>query len=184
MPAKVNRRIASKTELDFYPTPPIGTESLLRVFPLQGDILEPCCGDGAMAKVFEAHGFKVTAHDIVDRGYGTVKDVFSVTDKYCNIVTNPPFNLADQIFHHVYPLATRSVCMLLRTSFLEGQSRYENLFKVNPPTDVYVFSKRLSMYKNGLQTKGSGTYCFSWFVWDKYTEHWGTKLHWIPPPSK
>jgi hypothetical protein len=33
-------------------------------------IWEPCCGDGAMARVLEAHGHHVVATDLVDRGYG------------------------------------------------------------------------------------------------------------------
>jgi hypothetical protein len=55
---------------DFYPTPPWVTEALLRRVRLPRGILEPCCGDGAMARVLEAHCRRVVATGLVDRGYG------------------------------------------------------------------------------------------------------------------
>ena len=46
------------------------TEALLRTVCLPKRIWEPCCGDGAMARVLESHGHHVVATDLVDRGYG------------------------------------------------------------------------------------------------------------------
>jgi len=48
------------------------TEALLRRVRLPTGIWEPCCGDGAMARVLEAHGHCVVATDVVDRSYGEV----------------------------------------------------------------------------------------------------------------
>jgi hypothetical protein len=56
---------------NFYRTPPGVTKALLRNVPLpKGKIWEPCCGDGAMARVLESHGHRVVATDLMDRGYG------------------------------------------------------------------------------------------------------------------
>ena len=45
-------------------------EALLRRVRLPNGIWEPCCGDGAMARVLESHGHRVVGTDLVDRGYG------------------------------------------------------------------------------------------------------------------
>jgi hypothetical protein len=80
---------------DFYSTPAWMTEALLRRVRLPKGIWEPCCGDGAMAQVLEAHGHRVVATDLVDRGYGEAgRDFLAETqlpDGVTAIVTNPPY---------------------------------------------------------------------------------------------
>ena len=95
-----NRRIVSSEGDDWYPTPAWGTEALLKYETFEGNILEPCCGDGSMSKVLKTTGNTVISSDLVDRGYGEVKDFFEVTNKYDNIVTNPPYNIASKILDH------------------------------------------------------------------------------------
>src|SRR5947208_1977198 len=90
--ANFNRRLLDTSGPDFYPTPAWGTKALLRYEVFQGPVLEPCCGNGAMAKVLEETGYKVIASDLHDRGYGTTRDFFDYKPKEAlNIVTNPPF---------------------------------------------------------------------------------------------
>ena len=60
----------ARQDRDFYPTPAWVTEALLRRVRLPDGIWEPCCGNGAMAQVLEAHGHRVVGTDLVDRGYG------------------------------------------------------------------------------------------------------------------
>src|SRR4051812_50069493 len=60
----------ARHDRDFYPTPDWVTEALLRRVRLPKGIWEPCCGNGAMALVLEAHGHHVVGTDLVDRGYG------------------------------------------------------------------------------------------------------------------
>jgi hypothetical protein len=61
-----------RQEDNFYRTEAWATEALLRLpdVRLPNGIWEPCCGDGAMARVLEAHGHSIVATDLVDRGYG------------------------------------------------------------------------------------------------------------------
>ena len=59
-----------RQDRDFYPTPAWPTEALLRWVRLPNGIWEPCCGDGAMARVLESQGHRVVGTDLVDRGYG------------------------------------------------------------------------------------------------------------------
>lgn len=76
-----NRRLVPAEGPDFYPTPDWGTTALLSWVTFDGSILEPCCGDGAMAEVIKAAGYKVKASDIIDRGYGEVRDFLTIEGK-------------------------------------------------------------------------------------------------------
>src|SRR5919112_2512835 len=84
-----------RQEQNFYPTPAWVTEALLRTVRLPKGIWEPCCGNGAMARVLESHGHRVVATDLVDRGYGEAdRDFLAETrlpDGVTAIVTNPPY---------------------------------------------------------------------------------------------
>ena len=59
---------------DFYPTPDWVTACLLRHVRLRGPVWEPCCGDGAIARVLQAHHYLVVASDAEDRGFGTLAE--------------------------------------------------------------------------------------------------------------
>src|SRR5258708_660223 len=80
---------------DFYPTPDWVTQALLKHVTLRAPVWEPCCGDGAMARVLERAGHKVVAKDLVDRGFGRGGvDFFECTSfpVGCRtMVTNPPY---------------------------------------------------------------------------------------------
>jgi hypothetical protein len=99
---------------DFYRTPESVTEALLRRVRLPKGIWEPCCGDGAMARVLEAHGHHVVSTDLVYRGYGEGdRDFLTETrlpDGITAIVTNPPYGgeLLRRIVDHALEL-TRPV---------------------------------------------------------------------------
>lgn len=177
-----NRRIVEAEGPDFYPTPAWGTQALLNHVKFTGAILDPCCGDGAIAEVMKASGYDVVASDIIDRGYGEQRDFLDIKDRYPNIVTNPPFNVAESLLHHALQIADAKVCFLLRTAFLESRRRHKLFYKDRPPTAVLVFSERLSMYPKGQEVEGGGTTSYSWFVWDKAVHR--TEVIWIPPGLK
>jgi hypothetical protein len=84
-----------RQDRDFYPTPAWVTAALLRRIRLPNGIWEPCCGDGAMARVLEAHGHRVVGTDLVDRGHGEAGRDFlaepRLPDGVTAIVTNPPY---------------------------------------------------------------------------------------------
>lgn len=167
---------------DFYPTPGWVTQAILEREFLPGKILEPACGDGAicieLAKSGYVPGVDFSASDLIDRGYGAVQDFLTTDVSYDTIITNPPFKLANEFVKKGYALSREKLIMLLRIQFLEGQKRKKEIFDVIPPSKIYVFSKRITMYPHGRRTAGSGTMCFGWFVWDKkITEQ--TKVYWV-----
>ena len=154
---------------DFYPTPPEGTEALLRVEKFDGPIWEPACGDGAICKVLEARGHKVIATDLVDRGYGTPRTDFLMeyAPRAPNIVTNPPFKMVAPFMRKALDLSTGKVAMLLRVACLAGAERRE-IYERTPLARVWVFSKRITMWRGGVEASHSGGMTdFAWFVWDR-----------------
>jgi hypothetical protein len=158
------------TEKDhFYPTPPEATAALLRLERFEGGIWEPACGDGAISTVLEAAGHRVVSSDLVDRGFGTPRVDFLMEHKLAapNIITNPPFKLAEEFAFHGLALGARKIAMLLRLAWLEGIERKE-LFELTPIARVHVSSRRLSMKRGGTdQGKGGGSMvAFAWFVWE------------------
>ena len=179
-----NRRIIDAEGPEFYPTPEWGTLALLKYVKFDGRILEPCCGDGAMARVLLSAGCSVDASDITYRGYGKVCDFLNIKARYANVVTNPPFNVAATLLDHALLIAEKKVCFLLRTAFLESQTRYRLFYENRPPSEVLVFSERLSMYPKGHEAEVGGTTSYSWFVWDQTRADSDTKITWIAPGLK
>lgn len=179
---RFNQRVIELQGPDFYPTPAWGTAALLRHVKFAGTILEPCCGDGAMAEVLEKYGYGVHAFDLHDRGYGKVQDFLKFNRTVDNIVTNPPFNIAELVLSRALQLASYKVCLLLRLPFLESAKRYA-LFKRRPPEKVLVFSERLSIYPKGKSMKNGGTTPYAWFVWNRHYKG-PTTIEWIEPRPK
>ena len=82
------------------------------------------------------------------------------------IITNPPFKLAEGFALRALEIARVGVCLLLRTNWLEGKDRYENLFSRYPPAFVAQFVERVTMTEGRIadQTKQSAT-SYAWFCW-------------------
>mgnify|MGYP001174097374 FL=1 len=156
---------------DFYPTDPRATYAILEREELRGSIYEPACGDGAISEILKEYypNSEVYSTDLIDRGYGEDTGIDFLTYPYArkwdNIITNPPFRYAKDFVERALALSNNKVIMLMRINFLESASRYE-LFKNTPLKKVYVFSKRLDIYKNGIKGKNSGITCYCWFVWE------------------
>ena len=159
--------------MDFYPTPPYATQKLLEMETFTGTIYEPACGDGAITKVLKEFysDRPIYSTDLIDRGYGERRDLNFLTEDYTgstieNIITNPPYKLAQEFIEKSLKVADSKVAMLLKLNFLEGQKR-NGLFKTTPLKAVYVFSKRLSFDKGDEKGKGNGLLAYAWYVWEK-----------------
>jgi len=159
-----------RPSLDFYPTPQRGTKALLKAETFVGSIWEPACGDGALSKVLEHAGYEVVSTDIQPRGYGTQLDFFFASMLLApNIVTNPPFKYAQEFAERALSLGCDKLALLCKIAFLEGADRSKWL-KQTPLKNVYVFSKRLTLYRNGENQRkatGGGMITFAWFVWEQ-----------------
>ena len=162
----IGYRPGGRPKDDFYPTPDYAVTALLEKEPLIGGVWEPACGMGHISKVLEAAGLSVVSTDLQDYGYGIPGVDFLKAKRLLapNIVTNPPYKLADAFVRQAIRLEAEKICLLLKLSFLEGVGRRE-LFRESPPARIYVFSKRLQMTRNGAEYRNRGMIAFAWFVW-------------------
>ena len=171
-----NHSEVEREENDFYATPPIATETLLKIIDLDKSIpiLEPCCGKRHISKILEKNDFKVISNDLIYRGYGNGGIDF-LLDKNkeidCNIITNPPYKYAQQFVEKSmeYVKTGNYVIMFLKLTFLEGGKRYE-MFQKYPPKNIYVFSDRVNSSLGGDFEKDNeygGAVCYAWYIWEK-----------------
>jgi len=164
---------------DFYPTPEPATRALLAKEVFGPRIWEPACGDGAISEVLKQADYRVLSTDLVDRGYGKVADFLSTSKTVESIVTNPPYALAEEFVKKALQSTTYKVAMFLRLSFLESQRRYD-LFQRTPLEAVYIFSRRLSLHRNGIDSGNSGVVAYAWFVW-RHGYRGEPRLRWFDP---
>jgi len=153
---------------DFYPTPESITNALLGVETFDGNILEPCCGEGHISNVLLNKGYTVTSRDLFERGFGeTGKDFLFMPEPktFENVITNPPYNLALEFAEAALLVTTKKVAMLMKIQFLEGVKRKE-FFKRSPLKTVWVFSKRVTLTKPEWEGKNKGFITYAWFVWE------------------
>ena len=174
-------RFADAEQNDYYATEPKAVELLLEQEQFSERVWEPCCGEGHISKVLEAHGHIVRSTDLIDRGFGVGGQDFLTSPTVVwngDIITNPPYRYAKEFVEKALDVVAPGckVAMLLRLTFLEGQSR-RKLFRNNPPQTVYVSSARLQCAKNG-KFEGKSMVAYAWFVWRK--GHYGpTNIKWI-----
>lgn len=185
--AVMQRRSEPHLSLDDFPTPPWATRALCeRIWgfgtPLKRlSVREPAANRGHMVRPLEEYFGLVVASDIHDYGAGfPVQDYLfgpspSLTDW---TITNPPFRLAEQFIDRALG-CSRHVAVLVRSAFLEGIGRYQNLFKDQPPSHVLQFTERVVIHRGKLSEKGSTATAYCWLVW-QHTRG-STSFEWIEP---
>lgn len=166
---------------DFYSTPEYATLALLSKEPFTGRIWECACGDGAISKVLIENLYDVVSTDLYEHNghKHALMDFLKVNTTLApNIVTNPPFSLAYEFIDHaINDLHVEKLALLMKLIALEGNKR-SRLLESTHLTRVYVFRKRLTMYRNNIQMRNSGMIAFAWFVWEKHYDK-EPKLYWI-----
>lgn len=172
---------------DYYATDPIAIDKLAGAVSLPRKIWECACGAGHLSERLKSLGRDVVSTDLVDRGYGEVMDFLKTTEmpEGCAcILTNPPYKYAfDFVRHSLDILPDGGLCiMFLKTTFLEGQKRHDELFCKWPPKYLLQFSRRVLCAKNGefqrMRDGGGSAVSYAWFVWQKgYTGY--TVVRWI-----
>ena len=163
--------IEERQSEDFYATEPKAVEELLERETFSETILEPCVGQGHIAKVLIDGGYKCIAYDIVDRGFpGTeIKDFLTLPENHNDLITNPPYKFCKEFVEHALDISPdgTKIAMFLKLTFLESQSRKE-LFEKYPFKTLYVFSSRRSCAKNGdFEKYPSSAVAYGWYVWVK-----------------
>lgn len=165
-----NHSDKERSKLDYYGTDPRSTKVLLENETFSQNIWEPCAGHHLMSDVLEEAGYTVKTTDIADYGFGDEEVNFlEITEEFDgDIVTNPPYGLSTDFAVKALEILKpgKKLAMFLRLLFLEGNKRYDKVFKENPPKTVYVFSNRQVSDKNDDFSHGSAV-AYAWFVWEK-----------------
>lgn len=165
---------------DFYATPFDATEAILNEIELEGSILEPSAGQGHISVVLKKYYpySEIVSTDLVQReerfGISIQGGIDFLTHdfkrKFDNVITNPPFNLAQEFIERALELSNDKVIMFAKIQLLESEKR-RALFDNTPLKYVYVFTKRVNPLRNGEELDENGkpwssTMCFAWFVWE------------------
>lgn len=164
-----------RNRLDQYFTPPELTMALLDRIDVSGrTIVEPCCGEGDIAKVLVDYGGarRVLASDIDPKVVSTIRDAriaTRVADAFVEvqdgdlIVTNPPFSDAPKLIRS-WLAKGMPVFALLRVTFVEPCSKDERSARTDllRMLDHALVLPRTS-FKRG--KAGTDSTTCAWFCW-------------------
>jgi hypothetical protein len=213
--AVMQQRSEPHKSLDDFPTPPWATravcEYLARLNRIdQGmTVREPAANRGYMARPLAEYFGTVICQDIHDYGAGYLVEDYLFGPDQAEVdwtMTNPPFRLAQQFIERALRTSRKGVAVIVRTAFLEGITRHNELFKISPPARFLQFSDRVVMHKGKIVNpnipieqydrktgepiitpktglpklaKPTSATAYCWIVWEK--DHNGpTQLDWIP----
>ncbi len=173
-----NSAKTEREEHDFYATHPDTTKAFIERIrkdniQISLNIWEPACGQGHMSEVLREYGYNVYSTDLINRGYGEVKDFLTCEDKNYNgtIITNPPYKFAKEFAYKALDILCEGsyLCLFLKIQFLEGKER-KKLFDKFLPKYIYVHSERQKIARNGdfeHFDKNNNSLAFCWVVWQK-----------------
>lgn len=178
--AVVERRHSALDGLDYFPTPPWATRALVEALAgslsAHHTVWEPAAGGGHMAEVLRETN-EVFASDVHDYGVGyDVGSFVGVGPDVARapwragpdwVVTNPPFNLAVEFVERALAVARIGVAVLVRTAFLEGGARWEQLFRhsATRPRFVFQFTGRVPMCAGRWDPEAKTATAYAWVVW-------------------
>ena len=161
--AVMQQRVEATDSLDDFPTPPWATRALCRALIARGEPLdelhawEPACNRGYMALPLGEYFGRVHATDVADYGYPAQDGVADFLIDWSQdapdidwVITNPPFRLADDFIRQGLRYARRGVAVFVRSAFLEGQERYETLFRDRPEDIFLPFVERVVLWSGVL----------------------------------
>ena len=160
---------------DYYATDPNSLKIFLKALErdnikLHHNIWECACGQGHLSNVLINNNYEVYSSDLINRGYGEVKDFLKCNDLFeGDILTNPPYKYAKEFVEKALQITRTGTytVMFLKIQFLEGKER-RKLFDKYPPKYIYVNSSRQTCYINGDMTKKmSSASCYCWYIWEK-----------------
>lgn len=187
-----NHVVEERAKLDYYATDPVVIDKLLTVEKPYSHIWECAAGGGHLAKKLKEQGYEVTASDIIERNYKLdfTQDFLKMSasglgsNEEYDILTNPPYKYAKEFVLKALDLISygRKAYMFLKLTFLEGKTRYKELFDKYPPKKVYVFSERVLCAKNAefqkMKDGGGSAVAYAWYVWEKGYQG-KTEIEWI-----
>ncbi len=171
--------VGGRTDADHFPTPSWVSELLVqhglrqRWWEAGDEVLDPCCGEGALLDVLAQAGLKThgleldpgRAGEARRRGHQASQrdslDPEAWWPRVPVIITNPPFVLAEPFVRRALSVlpARGRLCMLLRQSWQEPVGTRGALLRETLP-DVLFLPKRPRY-----DLRGSDSVTSAWFCW-------------------
>lgn len=208
--AVMQQRADPRDALDYFPTPPWATRALCEWLakhlaePLEIQrVWEPACGELHMARPLREYFASVHATDVVrytpDHGICDFLLDGPSHGEFDWIITNPPFGIGDWFVQKAIERARRGVAMFVRSSFAEGEKRYEGLFTdEDRPAYELVFCERVVCLKgrliqagrpdpfnlddDGDPRKASTATSYVWLIW--LPGQHDTRKRWLKPGTR
>ena len=201
------KRTSPKDAADFHPTNPYVTRALMEILPdvfpnlsmPACSVWEPAAGDGRMSDVLALHFGEVLAsdkfeygrddiaqHDLLAGSYPIISEVHDLDF----IITNPPFNKAEEFFAEVVDIQPKiGLAFLLRSQWRESVRRFEGIFEHRAPDFIYTFSERVPTHRGVVKKLAVVPTMLEWWIWTAPTlcngkpnaEYIG---RWFPPGTK
>lgn len=144
---------------------------------------EPAAGNGNLSNWLRNNGYHIIASDLKYRGCtdGSIIDGldFLTTYPYNKfkgaaahpfvIITNPPYSLATEFIEHALEILPEGgfYIALMNITYLHGIDRYKRVYSKGTLREVYVFSKKIHVYKNNIPTGYTSMCVYAWYVFQK-----------------
>ena len=146
-------------------------------------IWECAAGNGNLSNWLKRNCYNVVASDLKYRGCidGSIIDGldFLTTYPYNKfkgaaahpfvIITNPPYSLATEFIEHALEILPDGglYIALMNITYLHGIDRYKRVYSKGTLREVYVFSKKIHVYKNNIPTGHTSMCVYAWYVFQK-----------------
>jgi hypothetical protein len=163
---------------------PWAVRALLERLPIEptDTAWDPGAGLGHMALAMREYFGTVYESDI--EAYGRAHEIHDFTQPHDRVVDfiimNPPFKLAEEFIHLGLQRSRKACCVLVRSTFTEGQRRYASLFSKTPPKAILQFSERVPMLSGRLDRNASSATSYCWLIFSK-GETVTPSYFWIAP---
>lgn len=158
--------------MDFYATNPSDVEQICQILGIDKGgltILEPCAGNGHIAKVLEKMGHEVTTNDIIERDYPLdytldYLDGDPIPKEFNVVLTNPPFKYAKEFIEKSLDYAP-VVIILAKIDLLETAKRKD--LNNNHLQRVFIHSQRARFALGGDEKyfKKSTSMATAWYMY-------------------
>lgn len=183
-PQQKNAHLWARHPQDWYVEPEWCSRRLFEVERFGPTIWDPSCGLGRILVSARAAGYVVAGSDLVERSEHCewTADFMATQplERGAQIVSNPPFGIADAYAKHALRHAEK-VALLLPTKWMNAAGRGAWL-ETTPLRRVWLLAPRPSMPPGPVieagEKPGNGTVDFAWFVWERGYDGL-PELHWL-----
>lgn len=176
-----------------FPSPMWATRALMekvldKIPAKEMTCFEPACNRGFMSRPLAEYFGTVIASDKYSYGDHVLLDFLTVSKNDLPpidwMITNPPFGLAQQFIEKGLEVSNKGVAVLVRSAFLEGVKRFEELYTKTPPTIVAQFVERVPMVKGKMSKSSTTATSYCWLIFSKNPKYSFPTFVWIPPCRK